>query len=81
MENIFKEYNWKNIAFDGFIKAVYLLENKKDENDVIFIKQIKIFFEENIEKEILKEIKEILKEKDINNDEEMKKDKKIKEDI
>ena len=77
IKNIFKEYNWKNIAFDGFIKAVYLLENKKDENDVIFIKQIKIFFEENIEKEILKEIKEILKEKDINNDEEMKKENKI----
>ena len=74
IENIFKEYKWKRIKFSGSIRAVYLLENKKDENDVIFIKQIKIFFEENIEKEILKEIKEILKEKDINNDKEMKKE-------
>ena len=77
IENIFKEYNWKNVSFDGFKKAVYFLTNKENENDVIYIKQIKIFFEENIEQEILKEIKEILKEKDINNDEEMKKENKI----
>ena len=71
IENIFKEYKWKRIKFSGSIRAVYLLENKENENDVIFIKQIKIIFEEQ---EILKEIKEILKEKDINNDKEMKKE-------
>ena len=79
IKNIFKEYNCTKITFDGFIRAVYSLVNKEKEkeNDVIFVKQIKIFFEENIEQEILKEIKEILKEKDINNDKEMKKENNI----
>ena len=81
--NNFKEYNWEIISFDGCIRAVYLLQNKdsKKENDVIYIKQIKLFYEKKIDQEILKEIKEILKIKDINNDKEMKRENKINKDI
>jgi len=76
-ENYLKEYDWINTSFNGKERAVYYLwkkQNKENNNDdVIFIKQIKLFFEENI----IKEIKDILKEKDIKSDQEIKKENSI----
>jgi serine/threonine protein kinase len=75
--NYFKEYDWEIEKFNNNNRAIYFLENKKNIDDVIFIKQIKLFYEENI----LKEIKEILKETDINSDEKIEKENSINKDI
>jgi serine/threonine protein kinase len=75
--NYFKEYDWEIEKFNNNNRAIYFLENKKNIDDVIFIKQIKLFYEENI----LKEIKEILKETDINSDKEIEKENRINKDI
>ena len=56
IENNFIEYEIKKKSFDGSKRAVYHLINKNDENDVIFIKQMKIFKEKKINQETLKEI-------------------------
>ena len=80
-ENYLKEYDWVKASFNGKERAVYYLwkkQNKENKNDdVIFIKQIKLFFEENI----IKEIKDILKEKDVNSDQEIKKENSFNKDI